>query len=209
MEDRENGDGGAGLGDDDLGGLDVREQDHLLPIANIGRIMKAGMPASAKISKDAKETVQECVSEFISFITAEANDKCVQEKRKTINGEDLIWAMRNLGFDNYAEPLSVYLSRYKETMSTEVGTEVRGQRRKRDSSENTDDMVDANHTAAAAAAAGCIPPFPQCSQPMPYAAGQFAMPPPSMSLGPLPIPAGSAHALGEGVGGAAPVNGTQ
>jgi histone H3/H4 len=27
------------------------------------------LPSNAKISKDAKETVQECVSEFISFIT--------------------------------------------------------------------------------------------------------------------------------------------
>ncbi|KAF3955604.1 hypothetical protein CMV_019187, partial [Castanea mollissima] len=34
---------------------------------------------------------QECVSEFISFITSEASDKCQREKRKTINGDDLLW----------------------------------------------------------------------------------------------------------------------
>ena len=49
----------------------VREQDRFLPIANISRIMKKALPANAKIAKDAKETVQECVSEFISFITSE------------------------------------------------------------------------------------------------------------------------------------------
>lgn len=48
-----------------------REQDRFLPIANISRIMKKGLPANGKIAKDAKETVQECVSEFISFITSE------------------------------------------------------------------------------------------------------------------------------------------
>ena len=48
-----------------------REQDRFLPIANISRIMKKALPANAKIAKDAKETVQECVSEFISFITSE------------------------------------------------------------------------------------------------------------------------------------------
>jgi hypothetical protein len=47
----------------------VREQDRFLPIANVSRIMKKALPSNAKISKDAKETVQECVSEFISFIT--------------------------------------------------------------------------------------------------------------------------------------------
>ena len=70
--------------DDDKGG-NVREQDRFLPIANISRIMKKALPANAKIAKDAKETVQECVSEFISFITSEASDKCQREKRKTIN----------------------------------------------------------------------------------------------------------------------------
>lgn len=54
-------------GDDEI----IREQDRLLPIANVARIMKQAVPSNAKIAKDAKETVQECVSEFISFITSE------------------------------------------------------------------------------------------------------------------------------------------
>ncbi|KAL0409875.1 UNVERIFIED_CONTAM: Nuclear transcription factor Y subunit B-10 [Sesamum latifolium] len=83
----------------------VREQDRFLPIANISRIMKKALPANGKIAKDAKETVQECVSEFISFITSEASDKCQREKRKTINGDDLIWAMATLGFEDYIDPL--------------------------------------------------------------------------------------------------------
>ena len=59
--------------DADEKGGNVREQDRFLPIANISRIMKKALPANAKIAKDAKETVQECVSEFISFITSECD----------------------------------------------------------------------------------------------------------------------------------------
>lgn len=92
----------------------VREQDRYLPIANISRIMKKALPANGKIAKDAKDTVQDCVSEFISFITSEASDKCQKEKRKTINGDDLLWAMATLGFEEYIDPLRVYLSRYRE-----------------------------------------------------------------------------------------------
>jgi hypothetical protein len=33
--------------------------------------MKKALPPNGKIGKDAKDTVQECVSEFISFITSE------------------------------------------------------------------------------------------------------------------------------------------
>lgn len=33
--------------------------------------MKLALPENAKIAKEAKECMQECVSEFISFITSE------------------------------------------------------------------------------------------------------------------------------------------
>jgi histone H3/H4 len=33
--------------------------------------MKMALPENAKIAKEAKECMQECVSEFISFITSE------------------------------------------------------------------------------------------------------------------------------------------
>ncbi|KAB1210537.1 Nuclear transcription factor Y subunit B-7 [Morella rubra] len=92
-----------------------KEQDRFLPIANVGRIMKKVIPANGKISKDAKEMVQECVSEFISFVTGEASDKCQREKRKTINGDDIIWAITTLGFEDYVSPLKTYLQKYRET----------------------------------------------------------------------------------------------
>lgn len=92
----------------------VREQDRFMPIANVIRIMRKILPTHAKISDDAKETIQECVSEYISFITSEANDRCQREQRKTITAEDVLWAMSKLGFDNYIEPLTVYLQRYRE-----------------------------------------------------------------------------------------------
>jgi histone H3/H4 len=98
--------------------FEVKEQDRWLPIANVARIMKTALPENAKIAKEAKECMQECVSEFISFITSEASEKCHQEKRKTVNGEDILFAMTSLGFENYAEALKIYLSKYRETQST-------------------------------------------------------------------------------------------
>jgi nuclear transcription Y subunit beta len=104
--------------------------------APVARIMKTALPENAKIAKEAKECMQECVSEFISFITSEgmyqsdleqnvgnadcpitASEKCHQEKRKTVNGEDILFAMTSLGFENYAEALKIYLSKYREVSS--------------------------------------------------------------------------------------------
>jgi hypothetical protein len=48
-----------------------------------------------------------------------ASDKCQREKRKTINGDDLLWAMATLGFEDYIEPLKVYLQKYREVRTDE------------------------------------------------------------------------------------------
>jgi nuclear transcription Y subunit beta len=104
------GDGGD-RGDDDA----AREQDRFLPVANMSRIMRRVLPPGGKVAKEAKDAVQEAVSEFISFITSEASDKCMTEKRKTINGDDVLWAMGTLGFADYVEPLRLYLARYRDT----------------------------------------------------------------------------------------------
>jgi nuclear transcription Y subunit beta len=127
----------AGEGGDD----GVREQDRFLPIANISRILRRAVPLPTKVSKEAKEAVQESVSEFISFITSEASDKCQQEKRKTINGDDLLWAMSTLGFEKYVDPLRIYLSKYREaTARSSAAVSTKGKA--------------ARNAAAAAAAAG-------------------------------------------------------
>ncbi|KIL64808.1 hypothetical protein M378DRAFT_77616 [Amanita muscaria Koide BX008] len=96
---------------------EYREQDRFLPIANVSRIMKSAVPPTAKIAKDAKECVQECVSEFISFITSEAAERCQLEKRKTIGGEDILYAMGTLGFENYAETLKIHLAKLRQHQS--------------------------------------------------------------------------------------------
>lgn len=109
--------------------------------APVARIMKNALPENAKIAKEAKECMQECVSEFISFITSEgkspytlslrlygklkiniASEKCHQEKRKTVNGEDILFAMTSLGFENYSEALKIYLSKYREVGAIHHGS---------------------------------------------------------------------------------------
>ena len=102
----------------------INEYDNYLPLANIGRIIKNNLPKDVKLSKSSKETFQECVSEFISFITSEANDKCNIEKRKIIKGEDIIYALNNLGFEKYSSILEIYLDKYKQSQNSNCNQEV-------------------------------------------------------------------------------------
>lgn len=75
--------------------------------------MRHALPSYGKLSKEASVCMQQCVSEFISFITSQAAEKCSLESRKTLNGEDILLSMDNLGFENYAEALKIYLAKYR------------------------------------------------------------------------------------------------
>ena len=46
------------------------------------------------------------------------------EKRKTINGEDVLFAMNALGFDNYVEPLKIYLKKSREIVLSPVSIAI-------------------------------------------------------------------------------------
>ncbi len=74
----------------------------------------AALPDNSKVSKEAKDCIQECVSEFIGFVTNEASDRLKREKRKTVTGLDLIVSMRALGFDDYLPYLELFLDKYRK-----------------------------------------------------------------------------------------------
>ena len=75
----------------------LREQDRLLPMANVARLMALELPKDAKISRDAKVLMQEMVTEFICITTSEANDFSIAENHKAITQDDLLNALEALG----------------------------------------------------------------------------------------------------------------
>jgi histone H3/H4 len=90
-------------------------KDALTPLPSIMRKDMGPLSAirkdqfTAKISKEAKETMQECLTEFILFNTSEAWELCEQSERKTILGSDLIFAMERLDFAYYGDILNKLL----------------------------------------------------------------------------------------------------
>uniref|UniRef100_A0A6V3INM4 Transcription factor CBF/NF-Y/archaeal histone domain-containing protein n=1 Tax=Lotharella globosa TaxID=91324 RepID=A0A6V3INM4_9EUKA len=104
------------MADDSSSQQVIANPDRLLPIANISRIMKQALPANAKVAKEAKDCIQECVTEFIGFITSEASDRLAKDDRKTITGNDIIDSMRALGFNDYLAFLQVFLEKRRKAL---------------------------------------------------------------------------------------------
>ncbi|EYU40565.1 hypothetical protein MIMGU_mgv1a023560mg [Erythranthe guttata] len=96
-----------------------------MPMTYIVRVLRRVLPPHAKISDDAKKTIQECVSKFIFFVTSEANETAHREYKTPIYPEDVTAGMASLEFNDYVEPLTVFLNKYraedpKRTASVQV-----------------------------------------------------------------------------------------
>ncbi|KQJ95594.1 hypothetical protein BRADI_3g17987v3 [Brachypodium distachyon] len=85
--------------------------------------MRKVIAPNGKIGKDAKEAVQAFVSEFIAFVTREASGKCRKEKQEAITGDHLLWAMATLGFQDYIQPLKLYLQKYRGVLPRKMVAE--------------------------------------------------------------------------------------
>ena len=73
------------------------EQDRLLPTANVAKIMAEHLPKNAKVARESKKLMQELVTEFLCFVTSEANDICLAAGRNAISALDVEHAFLELG----------------------------------------------------------------------------------------------------------------
>lgn len=96
----------------------LKATDRELPLAVVSKIMKKPVPSVAKLSKDSKELMQKCSSEFIAIITCRAKEICDAEARKTITGDDLIRAMDDLDMPYYCEYTKKVFDSYKDSINT-------------------------------------------------------------------------------------------
>ncbi|KAM3302611.1 nuclear transcription factor Y subunit B-6-like [Capsicum chacoense] len=74
--------------------------------------MNKTFPMHSTINDDAVDAIQKIMSYFIQRITIKANEYCHMNKRKTVTAEDILWAMNNVGLNNYMEFLTDYLHKY-------------------------------------------------------------------------------------------------
>jgi len=106
-----------------------KQEDRLLPSANVGRIMKSHLPENVKISREARYSVQECVTEFIGLITTEAVDRLQQDRRKTITGDDVLSSIRALGFSDYETPLQTFYRLFRHATRGDKVATKRGRKK--------------------------------------------------------------------------------
>jgi len=84
------------------------------PVACVRRILKKTLPSSSNVGKDAVAAFARASGIFIIYLTACANDFARENRRQTITANDVLAAIKELEFDEFAPDLTAFLERYRE-----------------------------------------------------------------------------------------------
>ncbi|KAL0241000.1 hypothetical protein GEMRC1_006236 [Eukaryota sp. GEM-RC1] len=85
-----------------------------IPKAQITRIIKSVLPEGSSVAKDASLAINHATTTFISYITDIATRSVAKARRSTILPEDIINALQEADFLDFATKSSQYLSELKQ-----------------------------------------------------------------------------------------------
>lgn len=84
-----------------------------VPLVAINKILKAALPDGANCTKDAKSAFSKAAGIFILYITACANELAKTGKRSTINSQDVMTALTELGYASFIPHLESTLEKMR------------------------------------------------------------------------------------------------
>jgi len=90
-----------------------KDKEFEVPLAAINKILKASLPEGAVCTKDAKSAFSKAAGIFVLYITACANDMAKGHKRQTINAQDIMSALTELGYSSFLPHLDATLEKMK------------------------------------------------------------------------------------------------
>jgi DNA polymerase epsilon subunit 3 len=92
------------------------------PSSSIARIVKAVLPESMQLAKDARTAFARSASIFALYVTAAANDLCRDAKRATITAQDVYKALDELEFETLTPQVKEFVEMFRATQAAKKGS---------------------------------------------------------------------------------------
>jgi DNA polymerase epsilon subunit 3 len=91
-------------------------------LSSIARIVKAVLPESMQLAKDARTAFARSASIFALYVTAAANDLCRDAKRATITAQDVYKALDELEFETLTPQVKEFVEMFRATQAAKKGS---------------------------------------------------------------------------------------
>ncbi|KAI8866252.1 histone-fold-containing protein [Ramicandelaber brevisporus] len=94
--------------------FDNQNDDELtLPRSTVARMVQEYMPSDLTCTKEAKDLIGECCTEFIHLLATQATEQCEKSSKKTITADHVLDALKALGYESYLPALNDVLEEHK------------------------------------------------------------------------------------------------
>jgi len=90
------------------------DEELTLPKATVQKLINEMLPSDLTCSKETRDLIIECCVEFIHLISAQANEICEKDAKKTISPEHIVTALKELGFESYVDEVEEVLKDHKQ-----------------------------------------------------------------------------------------------
>ncbi|KAJ1625751.1 histone-fold-containing protein [Pavlovales sp. CCMP2436] len=99
------------------------------PASSVARIVKACIPDSMQLSKDARTAFGRAATIFALYVTSCANDLCRDGKRSTISATDVYKALDELEFESFTPQVKEFVEAFRTAQATKKGKSEAGSAR--------------------------------------------------------------------------------
>jgi histone H3/H4 len=88
------------------------ERSNITMMSTVERIMKRILPSSIVIDNQALQTIANCSLEFMSSLACEALTNSKLEGKSISTGNDVLYSLRSLGYEDYVAPMNTFLLKH-------------------------------------------------------------------------------------------------
>jgi len=118
-----------------------RPEDLNLPNAAVMRLIKDTLPDGVHVSKEARSAIARAASVFVLYATSTANSLAQTNRKKTVSGQDVLDAIKDMEFTQFVEPLKDSLAAFKASQlskKTQKGVKAKAKKGAKDTQEDED-----------------------------------------------------------------------
>ena len=111
-------------------------------MAVVARLMKAALPDHASVGKDAKTMISRASGLFVLYITNRASEIAQENRRQTINTDDIKEALRNLNFEDFIAGVEESVAAFQEEEEKKNSKTQRRRKEREDRKEEEEEEDD-------------------------------------------------------------------
>ena len=92
---------------------------------DVSSVVKRALPSHVCIGDDANSLLSAQSLELVRMLHLQAEAKMILENRAKLDGEDIVWALKSFGMEDYSNAIGTLLEKYRASLDVTADDDSR------------------------------------------------------------------------------------